>query len=243
MTQGDLETMSSLAALDARIERSLEGPRSLDPRPRRATLLVTLAATLASRARRPHAFLMGLARVAESQIEHFPGNIFWDFDAFAAHLATLDDDELEETVRISRELMERFGVRSPIRFRYVHDFMYGFDWARWVERRPAERSHVPPFGLSFLRYSHERGAELLELIAVDDARYPRLGESVVARNPFRFLREPAEETILLRHLAGHGEVPVRAWALEPDARWTEQSSERREAAARALGLMGSGREP
>jgi hypothetical protein len=239
----DLEMMSTLAALDACIERSLEGPLSLDPSPRRATLLVTLANTLGPRARSPRAFVTGLGRVAESQVEHFPGNIFWDFDALAAHLATLGEDELDETVRISRELMARFGVRSPIRFRYVHDFMYGFDWARWVERRPAERRHVPPFGLAFLRYSHARGRELLDLIAVDDERYPRLGDGVVARNPFGFLREPAEETILLRHLAHHGAVPVHAWALEPNACWTERAAERREAAARALGLMSSGGEP
>jgi hypothetical protein len=240
MTQKNLERTPSLASLDARIERSIEGPLSLDPRARRATLLVTLAESLVARARAPEAFVNGLARVAESQVEHFPGNIFWDFDAFAAHLATLAEDELEETVRISNELMARFGMRSPIRFRYVHDFMYGFDWARWVKRRPEVRKHVPPFGLAFLRYTHERGAELLALIAEDDEKYPRLDEDVVARNPFGFLREPREETRLLRHLAEQGCVPVRAWALEPEAAWEGQFSERREEVARALGLVASG---
>lgn len=231
----------SLSALDARIERSLEGPLSLDPRPRRATLLVSLARSLGRIARAPRSFETALARVAESQIEHFPGNIFWDFDAFAAHLATLEDAELDETVRISVDLMARFGMRSPIRFRYVHDFMYGFDWARWVKRRPEERRHVPPFGLAFLRYSHERGGEMLALIREDDEKYPRLDEDVVARNPFAFLREPPDETRLLRHLAEEGAVPVRAWESDPRASWEDEYSERRVEAARALGLDSSAR--
>lgn len=226
----------SLTALDARIERSLEGPLSLDPSPRRATLLVTLAERLRARSLAPGRFEEALFRVAASQIEHFPGNVFWDFDAFAAHLATLEAAELEETVRISEDLMARFGMRSPIRFRYVHDFMYGFDWARWVERRPAERREVPPFGLAFLRYSHARGGEMLALIAEDDEKYPRLGADVDARNPFGFLREPPEETRLLRTLAAEGAVPVRAWSLQPEARWEGAYSERREEVARALGF-------
>jgi hypothetical protein len=229
-----------LSSLDARIERSLEGPLSLDPRPRRATLLVSLARALGQSARAPRSFESALARVAESQLDHFPGNIFWDFDAFAAHLATLEHAELDETVRISVDLMGRFGMRSPIRFRYVHDFMYGFDWARWVKRKPEERRQVPPFGLAFLRYSHERGGEMLALIADDDAKYPRLGEEVVARNPFGFLREPPDEARLLRHLAGEGSVPVRAWEMAPGASWEHEYSERRAEAARALGLGSSG---
>lgn len=238
MTATRNASLRALEALDARIERSLEGPLSLDPRPRRATRLVELAETLSPRARDVEAFVDGMVQVAGSQVEHFPGNIFWDFDALAAHLATLHRDELAETVHISKELMSRFGVRSAIRFRYVHDFMYGFDWARWVKRRPEKRRDVPPFGIEFLRYSHARGGELLAIIARGgDEKYPRLGDDRVARNPFGFRREPPEESRLLRFLAKEGGVPVRAWKIEPEARWEEPYTERREAAARELGLL------
>lgn len=226
-----------IAIADAKIERRPSAPLSLDPRPRRATPLSQLRATLEPEARASEAFADALVSIAESQLRHFPGNLFWDFDAIAAQLARYDREELREAVSLSRSLMERFGMHSPIRFRYVHDFMYGFDWARWVAQDPEARSSVPPFGLDFLRYIFGRGGELIEAIrAKNDARYPPLGSNEGARNPFEFIREPREEYRLMRALASRELIPVRAYELGARGEFRHDFRALRGEVARELGL-------
>jgi hypothetical protein len=131
--------------------------------------------------------------------------------------------------------MKLYGQQSPIRFRYVHDFMYGFDWARWVRRDPEAREGVEPFGLEFLRQTEGRGRDIGTLIEADDELYPRL-EDGVSRNPFPFSREPQDELALYRLLAERGCVPVQAWCLDarPDA--GRDFDVLREEAARSLSL-------
>src|SRR5690606_25168258 len=146
--------LSRLAEVGARVDALSPGRASLDPAGRRARTLVELAAAHARHGDAVDAaFVAGLARVADAQAEAFPGNLFWDFDAFAASVyaeARVAADPhalLEEVCGIACELMALFGALSPIRFRYVHDFMYGFDWARWVAREPGARHGVGPFAL------------------------------------------------------------------------------------------------
>lgn len=231
------ELEGRVAAADAQIERRPSAPLSLDPSPRRATKLSTLIESLGGEACDREAFGDAIVSIAESQLRHFPGNLFWDFDALAAQLARFNREELTEAVSLSRSLMERFGMNSPIRFRYVHDFMYGFDWARWVALDPGTRSAVPPFGLEFLRAIYRRGGELIETIrARGDARYPPMGANEDARNPFGFIREPREEYYLMRALAARGLVPVRAYDPHAEGDFRRDFRALRAEIARELGL-------
>lgn len=234
-----LDLDSRFAAADAEIERRPSAPLSLDPSPRRATKLKTLREALEGDARDRDAFSEALVSIAESQLRHFPGNLFWDFDAFAAQLVRFDRDELNEALALSRSLMERFGMNSPIRFRYVHDFIYGFDWARWVAHDPSARAEIPPFGLEFLRHIYRRGGELIEAIRSErDPRYPRMSVSRnAARNPFEFVREPREEYRLMRALAERSLIPVRAYERGTRGEFSRDYRALRRELARELGLM------
>lgn len=179
--------------------------------------------------------------VAEAQLRSFPDNLFWDFDFYLAsihgHASNAEDyaGYLRRVAALTVRLMELYGQQSAIRFRYVHDFMYGFDWARWVRRKPEERTGVQPFGTDFLHQTESRGRDLLALIAADDRWYPQL-ENGASRNPFPFPREPADELRLYRALAERGYVPVEAWRCdaEPDA--SEDFDALREKTAESLGL-------
>jgi len=131
--------------------------------------------------------------------------------------------------------MRLYGQQSAIRFRYVHDFMYGFDWARWVRRDPDARKGVEPFGIEFLRQTESRGRNILELIDADDDWYPRLIDGV-SRNPFPFSREPEDELPLYQLLAERACVPVEAWLLDAQPDASRDFDALREGAAASLGL-------
>jgi hypothetical protein len=189
------------------------------------------------------AFAEGLVAIAEAMRRAFPHNIFGDLDHLAASLwrgaAAAPEGpvaHLREQCRRVVELQELFGQGTAIRFRYVHDFLYGFDWAKWVARDPATRARVGPFAPQFLESMEARGHELLALIASGrDLRYPPLPDAR-PRNPFGFSREPADELVLHRHLAREGLLPVEAWRVDASPRWDRPFQRlRREHAAR-LGL-------
>lgn len=219
-------------APDRRIARSLEAlGRALLPR------LHELPGGTAT------AWSEGLVATTVAIRTHFPDNVLWDLDHLAASvLRDASDDPSAAAERVQTafaevlELHALFGCGSPIRFRYVHDFAYGFDWAKWVRRDAAARSGVGPFDLAFLRSLRQRGHELLALIEQDDEVYPRL-RTRGARNPFAFSREPEEELSLYRDLAAQGLIPVRAWTFDEPPVWDRSFAEEREARARALGLL------
>ena len=178
--------------------------------------------------------------------EHFPENLFADYAALVESTALAAEHSAEplatvhDTGKALVELQALFGRHSPVRFRYVHDFLYGYDWAKWVKRDPAARAQVGPFAMPFLRYMLARGAEMLALIAADDATYPALRDAR-ARNPFRFDREPSAEVLLHRSLAVRDEIPVRAWRLSQEGvaqgPWDAAYQELRLAEASRLGLL------
>lgn len=200
--------------LDDRVER-----RSLAPGRRTATPLVDLLSVVAADLDSPEtasALERGLCTLALAQLEHFPGNLFWDLD-FVAHDAAAQArrapepvDHLDGLFALMAELQRVYGRTTAIHFRYVHDFSYGFDWAKWVRREPAQDGSVGPFDLGFLGYMKRRADELLALIERDDRTYPRLDDEA-HRNPFPFSREPEAEIELHRSLATTGDVPVPAW--------------------------------
>lgn len=227
--------MKELEAAEARLRDAYGALATLDPTRDEATapraLYAALAPACADEAM-ADALARGLVAVADATLEHFPENLLFDFDALAAALVreAADAAALARAFDAVVTLHARFGVHGPIRFRYVHDFVYGFDWAKWVRRDPEGRAAVGPFDLEFLRALLTRGEELLALVAADDAKYPRLRDER-ARNPFGFSREPGDELRLHRRLAAEGLVPVEAWCLEPRAVWDRPFADLRAARA------------
>ncbi|MCU0681795.1 MAG: ferrochelatase [Polyangiaceae bacterium] len=226
-----------------RVDRGLEtrfgALASLGPCRARASRLAELAdRTLPPGAStdRTLALARGLARIVHAFAEHFPQNLFWDTDLLAARLAAQPDPASvgELSARVV-ELCARFGRSSPIRFRYLHDFLFGYDWCRWVARAPAERRGIGPFDPPFLGYLLCRAAELRELIDRDDATYGRLADEGF-RNPFAFAREPDDEARLYHALAERDLLPVRAWQIDGRPRWDLPYTELRQALADELGI-------
>jgi hypothetical protein len=231
------------------------GPlRSLDPtRIRASTLAEVHAGALATVAESVRDAITepladGLCQLALAQLDAFPGNLFWDLDLIAAAIvdeAALAPESARACVddRFDRmtALQHLYGRRTPINFGYVHDFVYGFDWAKWVAREPSLHAAVPgPFSLEFLVYMHQRGHELLRLIATDDAKYPSL-DGDEPRNPFPFSRAPDDEIRLHRELARRDLIPVPTWERDVNCRdwstrWQLGFAERRIAVAGELGL-------
>ncbi len=234
------QTTTPLSEIDARISDTTHGALTLDADRVRATTLSELVTGLATPEQAPH--LAGAAStVAEAQLVSFPENLLWDFDFYLASIharASESDDyasHLERVTDITVGLMRMYGQQSSIRFRYVHDFMYGFDWARWVRRDPDCRAGVAPFSIEFLQQIETRGRDIVTLIESDDSIYPKLRGSV-SRNPFPFSREPNDELALYRLLASRCEIPVEAWRLDAAPNPHRDFDMLRESAARELGL-------
>lgn len=235
--------MTRLAAADARL-LGHSVARTLAPDRPRATLPSELGTALlhpddpdALR----QAFATGVCSVVEAIIEAFPDNLLWDLDHLAATVVSgarrAEDPAAAITSRFASiaELQHRFGQASTIRFRYIHDFIYGFDWARWVAKDPPGRSSVGPFDAAFVERMHRRGRELAETIARgDDEKYPPLQRGA-DRNPFRFQREPEVELELHRVLARQSKLPVQAWQATTVPRYDAPFTQLREVAAAALG--------
>jgi hypothetical protein len=187
------------------------------------------------------AFAEGLIDIAAAMRRAFPHNIFGDLDYLAASLwrgavaapEAGPVEYLREQCRRVAELQDLFGQATTIRFRYMHDFLYGFDWAKWVARDPATRARVGPLAPAFLESMRARGHELIA--SGRDLRYPPLPDER-PRNAFGFSREPADELVLHRHLAREGLLPVEVWRIDASPRWDRPFQRlRREHAAR-LGL-------
>jgi hypothetical protein len=232
------------AVLLARLDAAVDGVvlRTLDPTRDRARLPSEAIAPLrgAVEVLGPRALptlAEGLRALLTAVRLHFPGNIYWDLDRLVAGLVSEAESEaaLGEALSEAETLHRMFGGHSAIRFRYVHDFLYGFDWAKWVARDPAARSRVGPFDRAFLAYTQRRGRELLELIARDDAKYHRLRDER-PRNPFPFSREPEHERRLHEDLARRGLLPVESWRSDATPRWDLPFAAEREARARALSI-------
>jgi hypothetical protein len=234
------QTITPLSEIDAQIDRTSRGALTLDPDRPKATALSTLVAGLADSQQLPH-LAAAASAVATAQLRSFPENLLWDFDFYLASIhaeACAAEDyasHIENLMEITVGLMRMYGQQSAIRFRYVHDFMYGFDWARWVRRDRDARPGTGPFSLEFLKQIETRGRDILTLIEADDPVYPKLTDAA-SRNPFSFSREPDDELRLYRLLAERDCVPVEAWRLDahPDA--SRDFDALREEAAQGLGL-------
>ena len=240
--KGLKEALAILAPVHAKLHAQ-HGPfASLAPDREEATSLPALAATLLGDAEEVDvcvAFGEGLARIFAAQVEHFPETLYWDIDFMAASLLEQGRrhgaDALETLCEEVAGVQAQYGRHSIICFRYAHDFTYGYDWAKWVGRAPAEREGAGPFDARFIRYLATRGAELVELIATDDEKYPKL-PSGKPRNPFGFAREPGHERSLFAELAAHDELPLKTWFTDAPLFWDGDYANLREQRACVLGI-------
>jgi len=188
------------------------------------------------------ALARGLAEIHTAQARSFPDNLFADHDYMAASLVRRARETTDPAASLTAacaqiaRLQRLYGQDTAINFRYAHDFVYGYDWAKWVARGSDTRLGVLPFDGEFLAHMEKRAHELLALIHSDDAVYPTLPKGQ-ERNPFPFSREPADEAALHRALVQRGELPVAAW--DPDARpvWDRPYAELRVAQAERMGLL------
>ncbi len=248
MVEGDGPVSDAeLVRLDHHIDRCAGQGQSLDPARRRATPLATLVPDLTrdidgqEHRELARALHEGAAQIAAAQLKNFPENLFWDFDGLLGTLlaAALKHDhpsvELRTRCTLIAQLQHVFGAHTTIRFRYVHDFLYGFDWARWVARAPEKRAHVGPFDPEFLSYCLKRGAELQELIEQNDQKYPALPTGNF-RNPFAFSRSPEHEGQLMRDLAARSWIPAPGWTKAMAPQWNRPYATMRERRARSLGI-------
>jgi hypothetical protein len=236
-----------LAEADAFLDARGVTRRTLAPTRDRATSLEALAARLFARRAPPctglaQSLSRALCGVVDVIVANFPENIFWDVDYLAASLwrdAVCAGDRaearLDESAALVIELNELFGCNTDIRFRYIHDFIYGYDWAKWVQRDPGTRAEIGPFHPTFLRALLHRAAEIRTLIAQGDATYGRLAGDA-PRNPFGFSREPADEECLHRALAAARLLPIEAWDIDAIPAWDRPFLVLREECARGLGL-------
>lgn len=185
---------------------------------------------------RTRAFVRALGEIIRAVAENFPGNIFWDLEYLASCLwQAAHPPAIGDFARRVASLCRGFGNQSKLRFRYAHDFLYGYDWARWVNRKPEERADVGPFDLRFFDYLESRRQTLLELIDRNDEKYAPL-RGPEFRNPFTFIREPHEEMQLHKLLAQVDLIPLKAWRFDGERRWDLPFTEMRAKVADRLGL-------
>ena len=238
MTTSLTEILEPLRAADQSILRVAGTARSLNPAGCGASSLEQLGRdVLAGRDTGiARVFVRGLADIAEAMVDNFPETLFWDMDFMAAEVLRQDEpDRIEQLCADLTRLQLQYGRHSVLAFRYVHDFTYGYDWAKWVMREPEERRHVRPFDPEFIAYLRRRGEELVSLIDRNDAKYPKLPDGR-ARNPFGFSREPAHEGLLFSDLAAQGLLPVRAWDVEAEPEAERPFADLRVLRARQLGV-------
>ena len=184
-----------------------------------------------------------LESILQSILRNFPENIFWDFDFLVISMlrqALVAEKGADYFLKFFAEkielLMDLFGDKSEIRFRYLHDFIYGFDWAKWVQKEPETRNLIEPFNPIFLDYLLSRGQEILQLICLGDHQYHHLSENLY-RNPFNFSREPKDEICLFTYLARQKLIPVAAWDWNVSPVWNKPFHEMREAISLELHLV------
>lgn len=234
--------LAALQEADRDIERASVWWRTLCPVRERAHTLWEIGRGLL-RPEDDHlaeGFARGLAALARAQLENFPENLFFDLDR-PAHEALVQGRRggpwlLDEVFDQMADLQRLYGVHTPIRFQYVHDFIYGYDWVKWVGRTDGQDGSVGPYDREFLAYMQRRAHELVELIEANDSKYPQLQDEA-PRNPFPFARDPETEIELHRELARMGQIPVPAWTirgeLDPHRDWADIRVE----TARRMGLL------
>ena len=236
---------NSFKVLDKILVQQVTKPLSLNPNRSLITSFTELEVKVVQQV--SDVYLMSVFRdtlqiILESLLHNFPENIFWDFDFIVSSMleqalsSAVPIDLLEDFGNKIVLLMDMFGRESEIRFRYIHDFMYGFEWARWVKKKPEQRANSDPFCLHFLDSLLSKGEEILQSIKKDDVKYPQISGKRY-RNPFCFSREPEDERCLLTYLAARECIPVAAWEWNAVGVWDKPFYQIREDASKQLNIV------
>ncbi len=215
--------------LDEIIAQQVVQPLSLNPNKSLITSFTELEGMVVQQS--SDVYLIAILRdtlllILDALLHNFPENIFWDFDFIVSSMlkqALLAEDKVDLLENFGKKivlLMDMFGRESEIRFRYVHDFMYGFEWARWVQKKPLLRGDSEPFCLDFLDDLLVFGKEILQSIKENDLKYPKISQERY-RNPFGFSREPDSERRLFTYLAARECIPVPAWEWDTIGVWNK----------------------
>ncbi len=241
-----METHSAVAKADRMLDEASPARRSLAPDRSRARSLALVIDAACDRyglrsndAKLVDAISLGLAEVALAQLRAFPKNLFWDFEFMTASVlaeavkAAAPAQLARKRLRQIADLQRLYGRETAIHFTYVHDFVYGYDWAKWIARDPPPRREHGPYSAVFLDYMEVRAHQLLALIASDDRKYPTLADRQ-PRNPFPFSREPASEIRLHRELARRRQLPIEAWKIDSSPQWNRRYAAIRAERARIL---------
>lgn len=242
----DLKGNHPFQCLDEILAQQCVNPLTLNPHKTFITSFVELEKLMMSMTT-DEKFILALRDtlklILEAQLHNFPENIFWDFDfivssmvrqALVADMGSISF--LESFGDKMVLLIELFGINKEIRFRYVHDFIYGFDWARWVQREPETRSNSEPFSLVFLEELLIKGEKLIKHINYGQLTSYNLSHTGY-RNPFDFSREPENERLLLTYLARQNLIPVAAWNWEASPVWDKPFQEMRQQLALKLNIQ------
>lgn len=232
--------------LDEILKAQSINPLTLNPDKKLITSFVELEKLIITITRNEE-FILALRNTLEliiyAQVRNFPENIFWDFDFLVSSMVrqalVTDAGAISFLERFGQKmilLIELFGIKQEIRFRYVHDFMYGFDWARWVQKEPENRANSDPFSLAFLDYLLMKGEKLIRQINCGQVTSYKLGNTGY-RNPFDFSREPEDESLLFNYLAREKLIPVQAWKWDTNPVWNQPFQEMRQELALKLNIQ------
>jgi hypothetical protein len=176
----NLTPIDSFSIFDEIIAQQSINQLSLNPQKTLATSFVELGSLVTAKTNDIQliTFLKNtLEQIISAYLNNFPENLFWDFDFLVSSMlrqALVANDAVEFLTCFANKivsLLELCGIKTKIRFRYVHDFMYGFEWARWVQKEPETRAHEEPFSLNFLDYLLVKGEEILQLICHEKANH------------------------------------------------------------------------
>jgi hypothetical protein len=232
----NLTSIHSFSILDEIIAQQSINQLSLNPQKTLATSFVELGSLVIAKTNEIHliTFLQkSLEQIISAYLDKIPENIFWDFDFLVSSMlrqALIANDAMEFLKCFCNKivsLLELCGIKTKIRFRYVHDFIYGFEWARWVQKEPETRANEEPFSLNFLDYLLAKGEEILQLISQDKANHYKPCNKGY-RNPYCFSREPEDEHRMLSYLAVDQLIPVTAWNWNAQPVWNKPFHELRE---------------
>ncbi|MDB9445504.1 hypothetical protein [Anabaena sp. CS-542/02] len=242
----DLKGNHPFQCLDDILAQQCVNPLTLNPDKTLITSFVELG-NLITTMTTDEEFILALGDtlklIVYAQLQNFPENIFWDFDFMVSSMvrqALVADGGFMSFLESFGDkmvlLIELFGINKEIRFRYVHDFIYGFDWARWVQREPQTRSNSEPFSLVFLEELLSKGEKLIKHINYGQLTSYNLSHTGY-RNPFDFSREPEDEHLLLTSLAKANLIPVATWDWDTSPVWDKPFQEMRQQLALKLNIQ------
>jgi hypothetical protein len=242
----DVKPNHHFQCLDQILKAQSINPLTLNPHKTLITSFVELEKLITAITTDPE-FILALRDTLEliiyAQVRNFPENIFWDFDFLVSSMVrqalVADAGAISFLECFGKKmilLIELFGIKQEIRFRYVHDFMYGFDWARWVQKEPENRANSDPFSLVFLDYLLIKGEKLIKHINCGQVTSYKLGNTGY-RNPFDFSREPEDESLLFNYLAREKLIPVEAWKWDTSPMWNQPFQEMRQELALKLNIQ------